>query len=195
MLSTTLLPLISALVGTTLGAPAPSELTNRATTSEIQPSALVIHDSHWSGQNTCNPGTAQVTRTNTGHDLTTMLTFVYPAAANGKQCWLDFNLPAGATVSPTGTAGIAKIDVFRQWAPVNTCPSQGNNRDVQLGRLNVPGAGKAAAWGEVYNGYLTSKAPCPAPGTVVGIEFVGVGDAETVAWQQSAGFGARILYA
>lgn len=191
MLSTTLLPILSALVGTTLGAPA--EVSPRAT-AEIQPTA-VIHDTHWSGQNVCNPSTLQVTRTNTGHDLTTLLTFTYPAGVAGKQCWLDFNVPASATVSPTGAAGLAKIDVFRQWAPVNTCPSQGNNRDIQLGRLNVPGPGKAATWDVVYNSYLTSKAPCQAPGTVVGIEFVGVGDAENIAWKQSAGFGARILYA
>lgn len=184
--TTTLLTLLT----TALAAPS---LVPRAP-SEIQPSASVTHDTHWSGQNVCNPPTLSVTKTNTGHDLTALLTFTYPAAALNKQCWLEFNVPSTATVSPTGAAGTAKIDVFRQWAPVNTCPSQGNNRDVQLGRLVVPGAGQLATWEVKYNTYLTGKGPCKAPGTVEGIELVGVNDAENVSWRQGAGVGVRVLY-
>ena len=51
-----------------------------------------------------------------------------------------------------------------------------------------------ATWEVTYNSHLTTKGPCPAPGTVEGIEFVGVNDAENVSWRQGAGVGARILY-
>lgn len=187
MLTTTTL---LTLLGTTLAAPA---LSPRAP-SQIPPTTALLHDTHWSGQNVCNPSTLSITKTTTGHDLTTLLTFIYPAAAAGKQCWLDLTLPSTATVSPTGAAGTAKIDVFRQWAPVNTCPSQGNNRDSQLGRLVVPGPGRTATWEVTYSSHLTAKGPCPAPGTVEGIELVGVNDAENVSWGQAAGVGVSILY-
>ncbi|KAK3370390.1 hypothetical protein B0H63DRAFT_454565 [Podospora didyma] len=203
--NTVLVPFLCA-AGTALAAPAP--VLDSATycrrdpanpqgclAFDIQPSAVVLHDTHWSGQNTCNPPAgchvAKAT-TNNGHDITTMLTFTYPPAVQGRQCWLAFNLPTGATVSPaTG----AQVDVFKQWQPVSGCPSQGNNRDVHLGRMNVPSvAGGVGTWAATYNAHLTAAGPCPAPGTVEGIEIVGVGDNEDVAWQQGAGVGVKIVY-
>ncbi|KAK3681380.1 hypothetical protein B0T22DRAFT_304613 [Podospora appendiculata] len=194
-----ILPLLLAIPSLALPAPEPvpcrrgDPLDPRGCLAfELQPSAIVVHDVWWAGQNVCNPGTCKVTKSPTsgGHDLTTMFTFTYPAAVANRQCWLEFSVPAGASVS----AG-AKVDVFRQWRPVSACPSQGNNRDVQLGKMVVGAAGGRATWEATYNSYLTAKGPCAAPGTVEGIEIVAVGDAEEVLWQQGAGVGVKVVYA
>lgn len=58
----------------------------------------------------------------------------------------------------------------------------------------MTGPGSVATWETKYSTYLTAKGPCKAPGTVEGIELVGVNDAENVAWGQGGGLGARILY-
>ncbi|KAK3327059.1 hypothetical protein B0T19DRAFT_484236 [Cercophora scortea] len=196
MITAAILPLLLALPALALPAPEPAPckrdpLNPRGClTFELQPTSIVVHDV-W-GQNICNPGTCKVTKSPTsgGHDMTTMFTFTYPAAVANRQCWLEFAVPTSATVS----AG-AKVDVFRQWQPVSTCPSQGNNRDVQLGRMVVGAAGGRATWEATYNTYLTAKGPCAAPGTVEGIEIVGVGDLEEVLWQQGAGVGVKVVYA
>ncbi|KAK5660043.1 hypothetical protein OQA88_13512 [Cercophora sp. LCS_1] len=166
-------------------------LPNPLSTNELAPSTAVIHDTHWSSQNTCTPPSCRVYKspTSNGHDLTTMLTFKYPAGFAGKQCWLEFFVPQGGV----GTGGHL-VDIFRQWQPVETCPSQGNNRDIQLGRMEIPVGGGKAGWTERYSRYLTEPTKCPVGGTIEGFEVVGVGDAEDVNWKQGVGVGVRVVY-
>ncbi|KAK3358841.1 hypothetical protein B0T25DRAFT_514492 [Lasiosphaeria hispida] len=168
--------------------PGPSTTTTTGTTTELQPATAVLHDGFWGPPgNICSAKTLQIFKSTTSsHPLSTMLKFQYPSA---KYCWLDFEAPA----VPAGTG--REVDVFLQWAPVDTCPSEGNRRDAQVGRLEIPAGGGRAVWRAVYKEYLTSsRFPCPAAGKVEGIELVGVGDNEDIRWTQGKGKGVRILY-
>ncbi|KAK1756799.1 hypothetical protein QBC47DRAFT_400435 [Echria macrotheca] len=178
-----ILPL--AIITTATAAPS-------ALVPELLQSAAVIHDTFWAGQNVCNPAQCRVYKSaaDAGHDLTTMLTFSIPQNFAGSTCWLEFYLPSGAT-----TGGGQQVDVFRQWAPVSTCPSQGNNRDVQLGRMVLPsGGGGVARWTDTYSSWMTSPGACPGPGEVFGVEIVGVGDEINTVWTQGPGVGMRMMY-
>jgi hypothetical protein len=119
------------------------------------------------------------------------VTFTYPAAAQNKQCQLEFHLPANA--SP---AGSKKIDVFSSIKPApgpTTGWSPGNQRDKHIGRLSVVPGG-AATWDSAQKPSLAFKTPCKAPGTVEAFEFVGVGDFDLINWSPSLGYGPRIVY-
>ncbi|KAK4446908.1 hypothetical protein QBC34DRAFT_410593 [Podospora aff. communis PSN243] len=177
----TLLPLTTLALPNPAGPNGPKPL-------ELQPSKIVLHDTHWDVQNVCDPGLCQAYKaTNSnGHDLTTLLTFTYPPTFNGKTCWLEFATPS---VSQGGT-----VDVFTQWSPVNTCPSMGNNRDAQLGRMEAPWGGGKATWTATYSGYMTTPGPCKAAGTVEGFEVTGAGDVVNVTWKQLPGMGLRVMY-
>jgi len=157
-------------------------------TSERQPQAAVIHDNYWGGPvNTCNQSTLRVYKSPSsgGHDLSTMLTFQYPSATN---CWLEFN-------TPPVQRGSRFVDVYTQWAIVDQCPSTGNNRDRNLGRLEIPESGGKATWIAVYGDYLVGpNSPCPTQGKIEGIEMVGVGDDQDLRWSQSDGKGLRVLF-
>lgn len=157
-------------------------------TPELLQTAAVIHDTHWSGQNECNPGQCRVYKawSNNGHDLTTMLTFTVPNDFQGNTCWLEFYLPGGP--------GGKQVDIYRQWAPVNACPSQGNNRDLHLGRMSIPAGGGQLQWAEKYSPWMTTPGECPKKGETFGIEIVGAGDDINATWKQAAGVGLRVMY-
>lgn len=181
MLANTLTILLPLLLPTVTAAPS-------TIPPELLQTAAVLHDTHWSGQNTCNPSQCRVSKapSNNGHDLTTMLTFSIPADFSGKTCWLEFNLPSGP--------GGKQVDIYRQWAPVSACPSQGNNRDLHLGRMTIPAGGGRLTWTDRYSGWMTGPGECPQRGQVFGVEIVGAGDEEEVAWRQAAGMGMRVMY-
>lgn len=157
-------------------------------TSERQPQAAIIHDSYWGGPvNTCNQSTLRVFKSPSsgGHDLSTMLTFQYPGATN---CWLEFDAPAVQR-------GGRQVDVYTQWAVVDQCPSTANNRDRNLGRLEIPESGGKATWVAVYGDYLVGPGSrCPTEGKIEGIEIVGVGDDQDLRWSQGSGKGVRVLF-
>lgn len=190
--TTPLLALLSATLALALPTAAPDTI---IPPQEILPTAIISHDLAWQSPNQCvAPGTRPSTwrRAQGGEAGRSLLfTFTYPAKAQGAQCWLDFTALAPAVVSPNP----AQVDVFRSWA-LGSCSggSMSNNRDVQLGRLSVPAQG-AATWAAVYNGYLTGKVPCPAPGTTEGFELVAAGDNAEVTFQEGGGAGLRIMFA
>lgn len=185
MLTSHILYLLAPLAALALPSPAGP---NGPKPLELQPSKIILHDTHWDVQNVCDPGLCRAYKspTSNGHDLTTLLTFSYPAGFKGKTCWLEFATPA---VSQGGT-----VDIFTQWSPVNTCPSMGNNRDMQLGRMSVPWGGGKATWTDTWNGYLTKPGPCKVAGTVEGFEVVGAGDFVNVTWKQLPAMGLKIMY-
>lgn len=128
---------------------------------------------------------------NGGKDQSALVTFTYPAAAQSKQCQLEFHLPANA--SP---AGSKKIDVYSSIKPApgpTTGWSPGNQRDQHVGRLSVVPGG-AATWDSAQKPSLAFKTPCKAPGTVEAFEFVGVGDFDSINWNPSLQYGPRIVY-
>jgi len=156
--------------------------------SERQPTTAVIHDTYWGGpSNSCNPSQLRVYKSTSsgGHDLTTMLTFKYPS---GQYCWLEF-------YGPAISSGGRQVDVYTQWAYVDKCPSSGNNRDRNIGRLEIPAGGGKAKWIATYGNYLIGPgSPCPTSGKIEGIELVGVGDNEDIKWTQGSGKGVRVIY-
>ncbi|KAH7134045.1 hypothetical protein EDB81DRAFT_803008 [Dactylonectria macrodidyma] len=127
---------------------------------------------------------------NGGNDITTLLTFTYPKAAEGKQCQFAFYLDSTAIVS-----GSKKLDVFTSNNPApgpTTGWGPGNQRNINLGRLSVTVPG-TATWDDVNNAYLTAKTPCKAEHTVEGFELVGVYDNDYVSWNPDLS-GPRIIY-
>ncbi|KAH7199136.1 uncharacterized protein B0J16DRAFT_379578 [Fusarium flagelliforme] len=128
---------------------------------------------------------------NGGKDQSALVTFTYPAAAKGKQCQLEFHLPANAN-----PAGSKKIDVFSSSKPAPGPTSgwgPGNHRNSHIGRLSVV-AGGAATWDATYGPSLAVKTPCKAPGTVEAFELVGVWDFDSINWNPSSEYGPRIVY-
>ena len=138
-----------------------------------------------------NGGLVSKSTTNNGHDITTLVTFTYPQAAQGKQCQLFFYLDSTATVG-----GSKKIDVFTSLQPAPGCTTgwgPGNQRNINIGRWSVS-KGNFATWDATYGAYLTQPTTCQDPGSVEGLEFVGVYDDDLVRWNPAAGAGARIYY-
>jgi hypothetical protein len=93
-------------------------------------------------------------------DITTLLTFDFPTALDGKTCSFHFDLSSdpAAKVSSTG-----QFDVFISLAPATrtttTWPS-GNLRDQHIGRMRAqPNA--AATWVAGFSTFGQSF-PCPA---------------------------------
>ncbi|KXX77806.1 hypothetical protein MMYC01_205944 [Madurella mycetomatis] len=174
----TVLPFLLAPL--TLAAPQPENLNHapRQAAGEIVPTSIISHDLAWQVPNMClSPGTRPS---------------AYRRIQAGNECWLELTTTPPTTLVPNPGA---QLDVFRMWGP-GSCEggATGNNRDVQLGRLNVPGSG-AASWGAVYNAHLTGRVPCPAAGTTENIEIVAVGEPGEVTFPQEAGAGLRIRYA
>ncbi|GAB1315217.1 hypothetical protein MFIFM68171_05427 [Madurella fahalii] len=193
----TLLPLLLAPLA--LAAPQPENLnhTPRQAVGEILPTRIISHDLAWQVPNMClRPGArpSAQRRIESGNEAgrSILFTFTYPAAAASRQCWLELAMVPPTTVVPNPGA---QLDVFRMWAP-GSCEggATSNNRDVQLGRLNVPESG-TASWGVVYNAHLTGRVPCPAPGTTENVEIAAVGEPGEVTFNEGTGAGLRIRYA
>ncbi|KAF9880809.1 hypothetical protein CkaCkLH20_01851 [Colletotrichum karsti] len=127
---------------------------------------------------------------NQGYDYTTLLTFTYPQAVAGRKCRLEFVADSGSVYA----YGSRQLDVFTSLRPAPAGGASGwppgNQRDANLGRLAVPESG-AATWSAKYGAYLTEFTDCKAPGTVQGLELVGVSDEDIVSFPPSA---VRIAY-
>jgi hypothetical protein len=104
-------------------------------------------------------------------------------------CWLEF-------AAPPVTAGSKLIQVFTQWAPVDRCPSSGNNRGNHIGTWQLKSEGGNATFIETFGDCLNKReqSRCPPPGTVQGVELVGSGQNIDVQWVQAAGKGVSIKY-
>ncbi|KAK0372147.1 hypothetical protein CLIM01_10492 [Colletotrichum limetticola] len=173
-----------------------SPLETRQASTYFTPSSTFTYNTR-TGAITPTYGTAVVSKStsNAGNDLTALMTFTYPPAAAGKKCQFYFYLDA-ATSSVSGSR---KLDVFTSLkpAPAGGSPGwgaggPGNQRNVNIGRLSVV-AGGYATWDATYGAYLTAPTDCKAPGTVEGLELVGVNDNDYVSWNTQVS-GARIAY-
>ncbi|KAK4188086.1 hypothetical protein QBC35DRAFT_215046 [Podospora australis] len=199
MISTkTIITFLSAVAFTQAApSPAPEENLSPRADGEIQPSYRAAHSINWSYQNYCEAPTSYgyvYRNVYSGQEWgqSALYTFTYPAASAGKQCWLEFYHAQPNWIS--NPAGV-QIDVFTSYAPTQcNTGSMSNNRDVNLGRLNVPATG-AATWAATYSTKLTQRGPCPAPGSVQALELVPVGDNMGISYPQDVGKGLRILYA
>ncbi len=170
---------VTALAASAMGAPTALE-GRQLVGTEIAPVARYNYDVG-TGAIHCNPAGGLVSKstTNNGHDITTLVTFTYPAASLGKKCQLAFSLDATASLS-----GSQKIDVFTSLSPAPGCTTgwgPGNQRNNQLGRLSAT-LGAYATWEWTSSSYLTAPTDCKAPNTTEGFELVGVYDTDYVAW-------------
>jgi hypothetical protein len=114
-----------------------------------------------------------------GHttDITTLVTFDIPSAAQGKQCTWHLALDSTATVTGTGV-----FDVFTSLAPATqdtTTWPNGNLRDNNVARMKAVVGGEAT----FLDGYPTAgkSFPCPYGYKFAG-ELVGTGDNDNIAW-------------
>ena len=134
-----------------------------------------------------NTGVGKIFKSGRSTDITTLLTFDFPAAAAGKTC--TFHFYAESTVTVTGSG---QFQLYTSLAPptgsTTTWPP-GNRRNNHVGTLRVVKPGEAT-W--VDGNPVTAKSfPCPT-GTV-GYELVGVYDNDDIAWSGS-GSGTYFTY-
>lgn len=172
-----------AATSSVLGAPL------EARNSFFTPSAIWKYNTGTGAISSTNTGIISKSTTNSGQDITALLTFTYPANAQGRQCQFAFVLDNSARLD-----GSRKIDFFSSLNPAPGPRSgwgPGNQRNIHLGRLSAVKPG-VATWDATYGSYLTQKTPCKAPGTVEGFELVGVYDKDYVSWNPAVA-GPRII--
>lgn len=173
---------------TTTNCPTPHPPTHKY----FLPSATWTYDVGTGAINCAAPG-GKVFKSDTdgGHDITTLLTFTYPpAVAGATYCQFEFRLEATDV-----NTGSQKMDLFTSLSPAPGCTSSwppGNQRNINLGRLDAVSGGEAT-WEATYSTYLTGPTKCQAPGTVEGLELVGVYDNDDIEWSPYIS-GARIKY-
>ena len=126
----------------------------------------------------------RISKDGTTTDITTLLTFSFPAESAGKTCSFHFDLSDDTTAKVSGTG---QFDVFTSLAPADYSTSSwppGNLRDQHIGRMTAK-AGGEATW---VAGFPTfgQGFPCPA-GEAYGGELVGVGDNDLIDWLSTSG--------
>jgi hypothetical protein len=175
-----------SLIGLAAAAPAPQVPASGAV---ITPTALSQY-SVWTGAIQYNTGYGKIFKNGKTTDVTTLLTFTYPAASAGKTCTFHLYLASTSTLT-----GAKAFDIFSSLQPATystTTWPPGNQRNIQLARVSAVLAGEVT----YLAGYpQTAKSyPCPAAGTVAGYEFVPTDDTTDIEWTQGAGVGAYITY-
>ncbi|KAF2466155.1 uncharacterized protein BDR25DRAFT_79813 [Lindgomyces ingoldianus] len=177
--ATTIAAAILAFTSSTVAAPVSGPY--------ITPETISIHHGY-NGQIEFNVRRGKIQRQQSGNDdISTLMTFSFPQAADGKTCEFNFELNDGTfSVTPD----VAQLDAFHssQYATASS-PGWGppsNYRDVQLGRLEVSKWGGLAQqkWGSF-------SFPCPSGKK--GFEVAPTGDAMTIEWD-SPSDGPYIRY-
>src|SRR6185436_8143444 len=148
----------------------------------IRPSVMSQYNV-WTGAIYYNTGVGSIVKGNGSPDITTLLTFDFPSTSVGRTC--QFHIYTDSTASISGTA---QLDLFSSLAPATQSTSTwppGNQRDQQLGRLQVVQTGEAT----YVAGQPITAQSFPCPSNTKGFELVGVGDVDLVQWS-NAGLGA-----
>lgn len=110
-------------------------------------------------------------------ETTTIVTFNFPEDSAGKTCELIFEL-WGDRDHSTGTQ---TLDVFTYTDPpqsFSALAAEIKGRDEHVGRIVAPLQANAT-WIQSYDGWPTIE--CPA-GQLIGVQYVGAGDAVEVRW-------------
>ncbi|KAI9764685.1 MAG: hypothetical protein M1839_005785 [Geoglossum umbratile] len=130
----------------------------------------------WSGAITYGTNYGLVQKTQTSSDITTLVTFDFPAWTAGKKCSFGFRLGNTATVTGTGQA-----DVFTSLDNPHGSTTdwpQGNQRDQHLGRIQAVKGGSAVTVMDFGN---NTPFDCPAGHRITG-ELVPTGDYDEIRW-------------
>jgi hypothetical protein len=158
------------------------EQSNTPTANIIRPSTLSQYDV-WTGAVHYKSAEGKIFKDGHSTDVTTLLTFTFPAASAGKTCSFHFNPSADPAATVSGTA---QFDVYTSQAPATansaSWPS-GNLRDHHLGRMTAKSKGEAT-WVDGFPKFGQAF-PCPA-GETYGAELVGAGDIDHIQWLASA---------
>lgn len=149
-----------------------------AASNTIRPTITSQYDV-WTGAVRYSTQNGKIFKSGRTTDVTTLLTFDFPAASAGKTCSFHFDLSSDPTAKVSGTA---QFDVFTSLAPAaystTTWPS-GNLRDQHFGRMTARLNGEAT-WVDGFS-TLGKSFPCPA-GQTYGGELVGTGDVDYIEW-------------
>lgn len=169
-----------AIVGFASAAPITTETTclspDPVDSSIIRPSVTSQYEV-WTGAVHYKTPDGRIFKNGRTTDITTLVTFDFPASSSGKMCSFHFDLDSSAKISGTG-----QFDVFTALAPAGGASSSwpsGNLRDQHIGRMTVK-VGGAATWVEGFPTFGQAF-PCPA-GQTYGGELVGVGDVDLIEW-------------
>jgi hypothetical protein len=122
--------------------------------------------------------------TNGGQDISTLVTFNFPAELAAKTCYFTFDLDPTATLTGSG-----QFDVFTslQAATQDTTTwPPGNGRNNHVGRMQAVLPGSATWIAQFIK-------PFPCPVGTRGFELVGVNDNVLIEWRNAVA-GPRIHY-
>jgi len=122
--------------------------------------------------------------TNGGQDITTLVTFDFPADSNGKTCYFSFELDNTATLTGSGL-----FDIYTSLKPAafdTTTWGPGNQRNQNLGRMKAALSSQATWVAQFLH-------PFPCPSGKQGYELVGVYDNDNIEWNNAVA-GPRITY-
>lgn len=183
--------IIAALFAATSVVAAPLEARQSGSGDYFTPSATWLYNVRTGAIAATDYGYVSKASNNLGNDVTTLVTFTYPKAAEGKKCQFGFYLDNSATVR-----GSKKLDLFSSSSPApgpRDSWGPGNQRNNNLGRFNPVVGGFATTWDAKYSAFLTEKTDCRLAGTQEGFELVGVWDEDLVSWDTKTS-GPRIIY-
>ncbi|KAF2465347.1 uncharacterized protein BDR25DRAFT_201156, partial [Lindgomyces ingoldianus] len=145
-------------------------------TSGLSPDYISLyHVNNGSIEYHTNRGLIEKTQ-GTGNDVSTLVTFTFPANTAGKQCQivLDFS----SYRHYIRRDGSQNVDIFTSLYPATHSTSDwpaGNGRNNQLGRVKVHDwSVSTVEWGNM-------KFPCPS-GQTLGYELVPTGDSQHIEW-------------
>ncbi|KAF2252326.1 hypothetical protein BU26DRAFT_516990 [Trematosphaeria pertusa] len=110
-----------------------------------------------------------------GHDISTLMTFDFPWASNGKTCEFMFELTDKGNYVILDTPF---FDVFRSSQPATHSGPGSNYRDTQLGRM------KAMSMADAEKQWGTFTFSCPA-GQTKGFEVAPTGDKTKITWNKA----------
>ncbi|KAH0556622.1 hypothetical protein GP486_005542 [Trichoglossum hirsutum] len=130
----------------------------------------------WSGAINYGTNYGLVQKTQTSSDISTLVTFDFPASTAGRKCAFNFRLTNSATVTGTGQA-----DVFTSLdnpKGSTTDWPQGNLRDQNAGRIQAVKGGPATLVMAFGN---QGPFDCPAGHRYTG-ELVPTGDYDEIRW-------------
>jgi Ubiquitin 3 binding protein But2 C-terminal domain len=141
----------------------------------------------WTGAILFNTGAGKIFKDGQTTDITTLVTFDFPVASQGKTCEFHFFLDSVATLSGSGL-----FDVFTSLAPAvqdTTSWPPGNQRNEQVARLSAVQPGEAT----YVDGFPNTIQSFPCPVGTWAAEFVGVYDVDDIEWSGS-GAGSYFEY-
>ncbi|KAK3331851.1 hypothetical protein B0T19DRAFT_456256 [Cercophora scortea] len=164
----------------------------RQTIPSISPETMFTVDAAANTATCARSGIVDKFHNNNGHDLSTLVFYMYPLTSIGDRCELLFLPSPGSRLW-----GSRQLDIYTLNARPANCSvawTPGTGRNTSLGRIEVDPTRQVARWLYHSSSYLTYSSRCAPAGTVEGLEFVPVSEYDHVEWAQGQGYGVQIAY-